>query len=95
MSELLDTSSVTFNADERKRIRDAINEAAGLKQIQKDKADQIKDIVDMLSKTYNLNKRDIRWAITTRFKDNYLEESADFAKREYLYEGIVEPDDNE
>ena len=89
----VDMTDVTkLNTDEKRQVSQAIQEAAVLKHRQKELGEQIKDIVDFINEKFEINKRDIRWAITTAFKDNYLEEFADFTRREYLYEDVVNPE---
>ena len=92
MTELLDTDFVPHSEDDRKRIKDAVLEASGLKQIQEDKADQIKDIVDFIHTEWAIPKKLIRQMITTFHKNNYPETTTDAAMFEVLYENVIGSD---
>lgn len=90
MTEIIDTSFIPSNPADKQRIRLAIQEAAGLKQMQKDKGDQIKDIVDTFCEEFNMSKRLFRKMITIQFKGNYSEEAALSAAQEIAWESIME-----
>lgn len=92
MTDLLDTDFVPHSEDDRKRIRDAVQEASGLKQIQKDKADQIKDIVDFIYSEWAIPKKLVRQLITTFHKQNYPETTTEAAMFEVLYENVIGSD---
>lgn len=92
MTELLDTDFVPSSEDDRKRIKTAIEEASGLKQIQKDKADQIKDIVDFIHDEWSIPKKLIRQMINTFHKNNYPETTTESAMFEVLYENVMGSD---
>jgi uncharacterized protein (UPF0335 family) len=88
MTDLLDTDFVPSDPAIRKQVRDAIFEAAGLKQIQKDKGDQIKDIVDMLYDDHGIPKKTSRKAIMIAFKDNYQETTVENSMLEVFVENV-------
>ena len=89
MTKLLDTNFVPSNPADREKIKSCIIDASGLRQIQKDKADQIKDIVDFLFTEYAIPKKLIRQMITTYHKDNYPEQTTESAMFEVLYENVL------
>lgn len=84
----IDTSFVPTDPEDKKRIKDAIIEASGLKQIQKDKTDQIKDIVDFIHSEYGIPKKIIRKMIVTFHKQTYIEETTQSTIFEVLYENV-------
>lgn len=88
MSELLNTDFLPSDPADRKRIQDAVEEASGLKQIQKDKADQIKDIIDFLYDEFSIPKKISRQMVNTFHKDNYSDVSREHTVFEVTYETI-------
>ena len=88
MTDILDTNFVPSDPADRKKVRDAIYDAAGLKQIQKDKAAQVKDIVDYLHATYDIPKKTSRKAIMVTFKDNYNETTVENTMLEVFVENV-------
>jgi hypothetical protein len=93
MAELLDTDFLPQTDDGRKKVRDAVDEACGLKQIVKDKNEQIKDVIDYMHSEFDIPKKIARQMINTRFKDNYLEVSRDHTVLEVVYETIFQTED--
>lgn len=93
MAELLDTDFLPQTEDGRKKVRDAVIEACGLKQIVKDKNDQIKDIIDYMHSEHNIPKKIARQMINTHFKDNYLDVSRDHTVFEVAYETLFQTGD--
>lgn len=87
--------TVPSNSVDRKKIKDALNEACGLKQMISDKQGQIKDIVDYIYTDYQIPKKTVRKMINTRFKHNYPEVSAESALFEVAYETIMGESDND
>lgn len=90
MTELLDTTFIPSSPDDRKKIKDAIIEASGLKQMQKDKGDQIKDIIDYVHSEYHIPKKLIRQTINTFWKQDYAEATRESAMFELFFENVVE-----
>ena len=93
MSDLIDTSFIPSMPDERKKMFSCITEAAGLKQIQQDKGEQINDIISYMHEEWNVPKKQARKMINTYFKGNYQEVAAESAAFELYWETIV-PEDN-
>lgn len=89
MTEILDnTDFVPSDPAIRKQVKDAILEAAGLKRLQQDKADQIKDIVDMLYDDHGIPKKTSRKAIMIVHKDNYAETTVENTMLEVFMENV-------
>jgi len=93
MAELLDTDFLPSTEDGRKKVRDAVEEACGLKQIVKDKNEQIKDVIDYLNSEFEIPKKIARQMINTRFKDNYLNVSRENTVFEVVFETIYPSED--
>jgi hypothetical protein len=94
MAELLDTDFLPSSEDDRKRVRDAVIEACGLKQIVKDKNEQIKDVVDYLHSEFEIPKKIGRQMINTHFKDNYIDVSRTNTVFEVVYETLFKVEDD-
>jgi hypothetical protein len=86
MSELLDTNFIPQDEHDRKRLKDAILEACGLKQIQKDKADQIKDISDFVKDEFGMPKKVFTSLCNIRFNNAYIEYTANSSAVETAHE---------
>ena len=93
MTEIMDSDFVQLNADDRKKVKDAIDEACGFKRIQQDKAEQIKDTIDYIA-DFGVSKKLARQAINIRFKDNYTEMTADASHLELFYETVFDTNGN-
>lgn len=93
MTDILDEDFVQLNPDDRKRVREAIDEACGLKRLQQDKAEQVKDCVEAIS-GYGIPKKLARALINTRFADNYVEKTAEASHFELYYETVFDTSDD-
>lgn len=82
-----------LNAVDRKKVKEAIEEGAGLMRIQKDKGEQIKDIIDMMTE-FGISKKLGRQAITIHHKDNYAETTQANAVLELLMETVFDTNGN-
>lgn len=89
MVDIIDTDFLQLSADDRKKVKDAIDEACGLKRIQQDKTEQIKDIIEYISE-YGIPKKLARQAINIRFKDNYMETTTEASHLELFYETVFD-----
>ena len=92
MTDLLDTDFVPSDPVERKRLKDAIINASGLMQMQKDKADQVKDAITYMHEEWGISKKIARQLVTTFHKDNYPETTTESAMFEVIYETVMELD---
>ena len=89
MTEIIDAENyIPSSPDDRKKIKEAIIEASGLKQRQKDLSDQIKDIVDFIH-DFGVPKKVARSMINTYHKNNYNEVTVEAALFEVAYENII------
>jgi hypothetical protein len=93
MTEILDTYFIPQDPNERKRLKDAIEEANGLKQLAKDKADQIKDISDFVKDEFGMPKTVFRELLKVRFTGKYDEYSANKSAVETAHE-LLYPDES-
>lgn len=93
MTDLIDTSFIPSDPTERKRMLDCIIDASGLKQIQKDKGEQINDVINYMHDEWNVPKKHARKMINTFFKGNYQEVAADSAAFELYWETIIPEED--
>ena len=93
MIELMDTNFIPQDDHNRKRLKDAILEACGLKQLQKDKADQIKDISDFVKDEFGMPKAIFRDLVNIRFKGTYNEYTANSSAVETAHE-LLFPDES-
>lgn len=90
MTEVIDSEFLHLNEDQRKKVRDALEEAAGLMQMIKDKRDQIKDIIDYAHDESGITKKTLRQTATVRHKNNYLEAAAAASELELVYETLYD-----
>lgn len=93
MAELLDTDFLPSTEADRNKVRDAIVEACGLKQIVADKNEQIKDVIDYLHAEFEIPKKISRQMINTHFKDNYVDVTRTNTVFEVVYETIFKAED--
>jgi hypothetical protein len=93
MTEILDTYFIPQDVNDRKRLKDAIEEASGLKQLAKDKADQIKDISDFVKDEFGMPKTVFRELLKIRFTGKYDEYAANSSAVETAHE-LLFPNDS-
>lgn len=80
--------TVSSPAD-RKKIRDALQEASNSMTRIEAERDLIKDIAKEVSDNYNLSKKHVRKMIRVFHKQNFSEEQADSEEFAQLYEEVV------
>lgn len=80
--------SISSPAD-RKKIRDALQEASNSMTRISAERDLIKDIAKDLADNYQLSKKHVRKMIRVYHKQNFSEEVADQNEFEQLYEEVV------
>ena len=96
MTKILDEDFVQLNPDQRKRLREMIEEACGYKRLQQDKAEMVKEIVANAHETFGVPKKLMTKMITLHHKDSYIEESTEHEHMELYYESVfddTDPDD--
>jgi len=86
----LATFSLPSNPADRKKIRDIFYEMAGLTQIIKDKKEDYKSYVEVLSNEYSIPKKLITKVAKIVYDHNYDDINEEHSAIELLYEGIME-----
>jgi hypothetical protein len=74
---------------DRKKIRDALQEASNSMTRIESERDLIKDIAKEMSDNYQLSKKHVRKMIRVFHKQNFSEELADSEEFAQLYEEVV------
>lgn len=77
------------NPADRKKIRDALQEASNSMTRIEAERDLIKDIISDLSDNYQLSKKHIRKMVRVYHKQNFTEEQAASEEFAQLYEEVV------
>jgi hypothetical protein len=78
------------NPADRKKIRDIFFEMAGVQQAIKDRREDYKGYVEVLTETYQIPKKLISKVAKIVFDHNYEDVSEEHAGVELIYEGIME-----
>lgn len=92
MSENLENFTMPSSPADRKRIKDALHEIAGALQFIKDKRSFIKDVVEDISKSYDIPKKIVSKAATTLHKHNYDDVTQESTTFEIFYETLLNVD---
>ena len=84
------SNTVILDPADRKKIRDAIEQAAVCLQEIADKRDDIKEIAKDIKEKYEIAPKQFNKLARSRFKHNHAEVTAENEEYETLYESIVE-----
>jgi archaellum component FlaC len=91
MAKDTDASSFTLpsNPADRKKIRDIFYEMAGITQTIKDRREDLKSYVEVLSNDYQMPKKLIPKIAKIVFEHNFDDISEEHSAIELIYEGIM------
>jgi hypothetical protein len=94
MTKILDEDFVQLNPDERKRLKEMVEEACGFKRIIKDKQGIVRDIITNAHDTFGVPKKVMTSVINMHHMDNYIEASTENEHGCLYYETLFDGEDD-